>query len=416
MLDDVFDLAAARSCSARSSRRRSRSPPGSRSANFTFPFLGGLDPGSVDLVDLPGGRRDRPRRRRHRDRDRRGDQRDQPDRRRRRPRGRRLRDLGRAPWRSIALSLDRNAAGVLAALTAGAALGFLRHGFPPASDLHGGHRLQPARLPARRRRRPGRAEDERRDRPLPAADHPRGADPRHRLRRSPSGSSTGGRSTAPTAGTSTTGWPNIGFSQRRTLAYLYGWTLVMALLALALRFVPYSDDHGNFDAALDRGDGRLRAARARRQRLPGRGAGDPQAAPGPAAPAGRRAAAGGRPPARGRGRRAASRASWRPAASPRSTPRRASSRRSIRRPASWRCSSRPTGLVAVTEVRGKGRPVGYSVGRRPPAARDESVLSESERRTFCSGSQLRDPLLPSTSRLHDVDRSRGRTRPRPGST
>jgi UDP-GlcNAc:undecaprenyl-phosphate/decaprenyl-phosphate GlcNAc-1-phosphate transferase len=40
---------------------------------------------------------------------------------------------------------------------------------------------------------------------------------------------------------------NIGFSQRRTLAYLYGWTAVMAMLALALRFVPYSDDRGNFD-------------------------------------------------------------------------------------------------------------------------------------------------------------------------
>ena len=50
---------------------------------------------------------------------------------------------------------------------------------------------------------------------------------------------------------------NIGFSQRRTLAYLYGWTLVMAGLALALRFVPYSDDHGNFDPLLDGGDGRL---------------------------------------------------------------------------------------------------------------------------------------------------------------
>ncbi|MFM9077275.1 MAG: hypothetical protein ACKORM_03460, partial [Solirubrobacterales bacterium] len=36
-------------------------------------------------------------------------------------------------------------------------------------------------------------------------------------------------------------------SQRRTLAYLYGWTMVLALLALALRFVPYSDDRGNFD-------------------------------------------------------------------------------------------------------------------------------------------------------------------------
>ena len=41
---------------------------------------------------------------------------------------------------------------------------------------------------------------------------------------------------------------NIGFSQRRTLAYLYGWTLILAALALALRFVPYSDDHGHFDA------------------------------------------------------------------------------------------------------------------------------------------------------------------------
>ena len=40
---------------------------------------------------------------------------------------------------------------------------------------------------------------------------------------------------------------NIGFSQRRTLAYLYGWTAMMAVLALALRFVPYSDDRGNFD-------------------------------------------------------------------------------------------------------------------------------------------------------------------------
>jgi UDP-GlcNAc:undecaprenyl-phosphate GlcNAc-1-phosphate transferase len=42
---------------------------------------------------------------------------------------------------------------------------------------------------------------------------------------------------------------NLGFSQRRTLAYLYGWALVLAGLALALRFVPYSDDHGNFDPA-----------------------------------------------------------------------------------------------------------------------------------------------------------------------
>ncbi len=39
----------------------------------------------------------------------------------------------------------------------------------------------------------------------------------------------------------------IGFSQRRTVAYLYAWTTTMAGLAVALRYIPYSDDHGNFD-------------------------------------------------------------------------------------------------------------------------------------------------------------------------
>jgi UDP-GlcNAc:undecaprenyl-phosphate GlcNAc-1-phosphate transferase len=36
----------------------------------------------------------------------------------------------------------------------------------------------------------------------------------------------------------------IGFSQRRTVLYLYGWTLVMAGNAVALRFVPYSYSSG----------------------------------------------------------------------------------------------------------------------------------------------------------------------------
>ena len=31
------------------------------------------------------------------------------------------------------------------------------------------------------------------------------------------------------------------------MVYLYLWTSVLAALALALRFVPYSDDHGHFD-------------------------------------------------------------------------------------------------------------------------------------------------------------------------
>ncbi len=37
----------------------------------------------------------------------------------------------------------------------------------------------------------------------------------------------------------------IGFSRRRTIAYFYAWTLLLAGVALALRFVPYSDHHGH---------------------------------------------------------------------------------------------------------------------------------------------------------------------------
>jgi UDP-GlcNAc:undecaprenyl-phosphate GlcNAc-1-phosphate transferase len=37
----------------------------------------------------------------------------------------------------------------------------------------------------------------------------------------------------------------IGFSSRRTIAYLYTWTLMLAGFALALRFVPYSDHKGH---------------------------------------------------------------------------------------------------------------------------------------------------------------------------
>jgi UDP-GlcNAc:undecaprenyl-phosphate/decaprenyl-phosphate GlcNAc-1-phosphate transferase len=40
----------------------------------------------------------------------------------------------------------------------------------------------------------------------------------------------------------------IGFSQRRTVAYLYAWTLLLAGVAVALRFVPYSDHHHHFRA------------------------------------------------------------------------------------------------------------------------------------------------------------------------
>jgi UDP-GlcNAc:undecaprenyl-phosphate/decaprenyl-phosphate GlcNAc-1-phosphate transferase len=148
----------------------------------------------------------------------------------------------------VALSLDRTAAGVLAALTAGASLGFLRHGFPPATTFMGdtgsnllGYLLGTVAVQGALKTNAVVAlflpliilavpildtgfvvaKRLKYRRPIYRADrwhfH-------HRM-------------------------ANIGFSQRRTLLYLYGWTLVMAALALALRFVPYSDDHGNFDPA-----------------------------------------------------------------------------------------------------------------------------------------------------------------------
>jgi UDP-GlcNAc:undecaprenyl-phosphate GlcNAc-1-phosphate transferase len=38
----------------------------------------------------------------------------------------------------------------------------------------------------------------------------------------------------------------IGFSQRKTVAYLYGWTVMLAAAAISLRVVPYSDHHGHY--------------------------------------------------------------------------------------------------------------------------------------------------------------------------
>jgi UDP-GlcNAc:undecaprenyl-phosphate/decaprenyl-phosphate GlcNAc-1-phosphate transferase len=146
----------------------------------------------------------------------------------------------------IAVSLDRTSAAVLAALTAGGALGFLRHGFPPASSFMGdtgsnllGYLLGAIAVQGALKTNAVVAlffplvilavpildtgfvvaKRIKYRRPIYRADswhfH-------HRM-------------------------ANIGFSQRRTLAYLYGWAGATAGLALALRFVPYSDDHGNFD-------------------------------------------------------------------------------------------------------------------------------------------------------------------------
>ena len=62
----------------------------------------------------------------------------------------------------------------------------------------------------------------------------------------------------------------IGFSQRKTVAYLYGWTLMLATLAVALRVVPYHD-HGpphHYHLGWLLLMVALAAGRARRERLP----------------------------------------------------------------------------------------------------------------------------------------------------
>ena len=39
----------------------------------------------------------------------------------------------------------------------------------------------------------------------------------------------------------------IGFSARRTVIYLYAWTIAVAAFAVSLRFVPYSDEGGDLN-------------------------------------------------------------------------------------------------------------------------------------------------------------------------
>jgi UDP-GlcNAc:undecaprenyl-phosphate GlcNAc-1-phosphate transferase len=147
---------------------------------------------------------------------------------------------------AIALSLDRNSAGVLAALTAGAALGFLRHGFPPASSFMGdtgslllGYMLATASVQGALKTNAVIALAF----PLIVLAVPildTGFVVAKRLKyRQPIYQADSWHFHHRMA--------NMGFSQRRTVAYLYAWTIVMAALALALRFVPYSDNHGHFN-------------------------------------------------------------------------------------------------------------------------------------------------------------------------
>jgi UDP-GlcNAc:undecaprenyl-phosphate GlcNAc-1-phosphate transferase len=243
--DDVFDLNPAVKLLGQAAAVIVPVAAGATIDNFTVPFLGRLTPGTVDLLTLPWGG---------------------------------VVHLGDVATvigivavinvinlidgvdglaagvcaisaitlAIVALSLDRTAAGVLAALTAGASLGFLRHGFPPASTFMGdtgsnllGYLLGVVAVQGALKTNAVIAlflpliiltvpildtgfvvaKRLKYRRPIYRADrwhfHHRMAD--------------------------------IGFSQRRTLLYLYGWTTVMAALALALRFIPYSDDHGHFD-------------------------------------------------------------------------------------------------------------------------------------------------------------------------
>jgi len=146
----------------------------------------------------------------------------------------------------IALSLDRVDAGVLAAVVAGACVGFLRHNFHPASIFMGdsGSNLLglllacvaiqgvlktaavvalffPLMILA-----------------VPALDATFVVAKRIKYRRPVYSADR---------------WhfhhrfANIGFSATRTVLYLYAWTISLAALALALRFVPYSEDDGTLN-------------------------------------------------------------------------------------------------------------------------------------------------------------------------
>ena len=144
----------------------------------------------------------------------------------------------------IAFDLGRGAAGVLAAITAGAALGVLVHNFHPASVFMGdcGSNLLGLLLGA------VMIEGSLKTNALVALVGPlvvlavpfldTGFVVAKRIKyRRPvyRGDSNHFHHR----------FHRMGFSQRRTVLYLYAWTITMAGLAVALRFIPYSDDRGH---------------------------------------------------------------------------------------------------------------------------------------------------------------------------
>jgi UDP-GlcNAc:undecaprenyl-phosphate GlcNAc-1-phosphate transferase len=145
----------------------------------------------------------------------------------------------------IAFDLDVNGAGILAALTAGAALGFLFHNFHPASVFMGdsganllGYLLGVAAVVGSLKTNVVVALVV----PLfilavPFLDTGFVIAKRVKYRRTPWAADTNHFHHR---------MARIGFSQRKTVAYLYTWTVLLAGVAVALRFIPYSDHHGGY--------------------------------------------------------------------------------------------------------------------------------------------------------------------------
>jgi UDP-GlcNAc:undecaprenyl-phosphate GlcNAc-1-phosphate transferase len=146
----------------------------------------------------------------------------------------------------IAFDLGVNAAGVLAALTAGAALGFLFHNFHPAEVFMGdsganllGYLLGVVAVIGSLKTNAVVALIV----PLfilavPFLDTGFVVAKRLKYRRKP---------WAADANHFHHRMARIGFSQPKTVAYMYAWTALLAGAAVALRIVPYSDHHGNYD-------------------------------------------------------------------------------------------------------------------------------------------------------------------------
>ncbi len=142
----------------------------------------------------------------------------------------------------IAFDLGVNGAAILAALTAGAALGFLFHNFHPASVFMGdaganllGYLLGVAAVVGSLKTTAGVALVV----PLvvlaiPFLDTGFVIAKRLKYRRKPWSAD---------ANHFHHRMARIGFSQRKTVAYLYAWTLLMAGLAVALRFIPHYERH-----------------------------------------------------------------------------------------------------------------------------------------------------------------------------